>query len=366
MIGVTAEHTTVYTEPNDQSTVVGGLQRQAIAVVLDQQGDWTRVPVGWLRSADVVELSQPWIGEATEAATVYSKPNAASDARRQVDTDALLLVTGVTHGVDGDTSLWWATTEGYVGLNMVRQVTGDKARDWKLPRAEDASAGWWGEMRPANVRAGPTREAGLLGEFRGGERVKVLSSRSGEDVEGDSTWHRIDGGRYPGGFVHASLVERIPEAVPSVAPPPSDRTLGDQPWLVVDRAAHTLTVLRAGQPVFATYVSLGKAGKDTPAGAYSTYLKYSADRMTSTSVPDAERSYSLPNVPFVQYFKDDGSAIHGTYWHDGFGTDESQGCINITWSDSAYVFQQTMPQLASDQFRAIAGVAEATPLVIIN
>ena len=49
------------------------------------------------------------------------------------------------------------------------------------------------------------------------------------------------------------------------------------------------------------------------------------NRMTSTTVPDAEPSYDLPNVPFAQYFKADGSAIHGAYWHDAFGTNQSQG-----------------------------------------
>jgi lipoprotein-anchoring transpeptidase ErfK/SrfK len=162
------------------------------------------------------------------------------------------------------------------------------------------------------------------------------------------------------------LIDRIPEPRATVVPPPADRQLGDQPWIVVDRASHTLTLLRNGEPIFATYVSLGKAGKDTPDGTYFTYLNYTADRMTSTSVPDAERSYNLPNVPFAQYFKDDGSAVHGTYWHDNFGGDDSQGCINVTWSDGAYLFQQTNPSLGEGELRAQAPPEEATPLIIVR
>ena len=41
--------------------------------------------------------------------------------------------------------------------------------------------------------------------------------------------------------------------------------------------------------------------------------------MSSTTVLNADHAYNLPNVPFVQYFNK-GYALHGTYWHDMFGT----------------------------------------------
>jgi lipoprotein-anchoring transpeptidase ErfK/SrfK len=113
-------------------------------------------------------------------------------------------------------------------------------------------------------------------------------------------------------------------------------------------------------------VSLGKAGVETPDGTYSTFIKYRADRMTSTTVPKAEHSYDLPNVPFTQYFKDDGSAIHGTYWHDEFGTNQSQGCINLTWTDAEYLFGQTKPDIPGDQIGFAVDPAQATPVVILN
>jgi hypothetical protein len=251
-------------------------------------------------------------------------------------------------------------------LASLRQADAELAREWIRPAANDALLGWWGKVRAANVRAAPRADASWVGEFQGGEYVKILGAVAGSEVDGDSTWYRIDGGRYPGAFVHASLIERLPDPSPTIVPPPDGRQLGDQPWLVVDRATHTLTLLRNGQPMFTTYVALGKAGRDTPEGAYATFLKYPADRMTSTSVADAERSYELPNVPFVQYFKDDGSGIHATYWHDMFGRDESQGCVNVTWSDAAYLFQQTLPSPVEGQVRSWSPAEEATPLIILH
>lgn len=366
MASVTADGTTVRTDPDDGAPQVGGLPRAATVVVVEQRDDWLRIPDGWLRAADVAERTDPWMAQANRATEVFAKPNLRSDIRRSADPDAVLLVTGVSPGVDGDGNVWWATTEGYVALNSLRQAEADIAREWRLPDATAAPAGWWGQARAANVRIAPSTDAPIMGEFKGGERIKVLATVEGQPFNDDPAWYRIDGGRFPGGFVHSRLVDRIDPPAATLAPAPEGRAMADQPWLVVDRRAHTLTVVRAGQATFSTYVAIGKAGRDTPEGSFPTFLKYLADRMTSGSVPDAPASYNLPNVPFAQYFKDDGSAIHGTYWHDGFGTDESQGCINVTWADSAYLFQLTLPQLTPDQYRAQAPPEVATPVIILH
>jgi lipoprotein-anchoring transpeptidase ErfK/SrfK len=98
-----------------------------------------------------------------------------------------------------------------------------------------------------------------------------------------------------------------------------------------------------GQPLFVTYVSLGRAGVDTPGGLYHIVSKVAFEEMNSARNPTADRSYSLPNVPSIQYFTGDGDAVHGTYWHDTFGRRESQGCVNLTMTDGAYLFEQTGP-----------------------
>jgi hypothetical protein len=361
---VTADQTTLYSSP-DRSSPVGPLPRGAIVVVIGSQSDMTQTPDGWVPSADVAEAIQPWIAEVSDrSATLYAKPDAQSDVLRTASQGDLVRVTGVSPGIDGDPDLWWATTDGYVGLHAIRSTDNPAAQQWTLPAADDATRGWWGIVKAANVRAAPSTDAPIVGEFSGGEHVKVLSEEPGDEVDGNATWYRIDGGRFAGAHVHSSLIDRLPDPEPSLVPP--DREVGHDPWIVVDRAASTLTLLRDGQPQFTTYVSLGKAGVETPEGTYTTFIKYRADRMASTTVPDAEHAYDLPNVPFTEYFKADGSAIHGTYWHDAFGTTQSQGCINLTWTDSEYVFDQTRPQIPGDQIGFAIDPAQATPVVIIN
>ena len=47
--------------------------------------------------------------------------------------------------------------------------------------------------------------------------------------------------------------------------------------------------------------------------------------------------YDLPNVPWVSYFYA-GYAIHGTYWHNNFGSPMSHGCINMTTPDAKWFY----------------------------
>ena len=368
---VVVDRATLFGQPDAGSAPVGPLVRGQIVVVVNETTAadgtaWTQVPDGWIRSSEIAEDIAPWVAEVSvPSASIYARPNTREPIRRTVKQGDLLRVTGASPGIEGDGNTWWATTEGYVGLHTLRAATSGWANGWALPDGADAPGGWWGAIRSqANVRAAATTRAPIVGSLVPGDRVKVLEEVAGDAVGGNATWYRIDGGRLAGAHVHSSLIDRQPDPEPSIVPP--DREVGHDPWIVVDRAASTLTLLRDGQPRFTTYVSLGKAGVETPEGTYSTFIKYRADRMTSTTVPDAEHAYDLPNVPFTEYFKADGSAIHGTYWHDAFGTTQSQGCINLTWTDSEYVFDQTRPQIPGDQIGFAIDPAQATPVVIIN
>jgi lipoprotein-anchoring transpeptidase ErfK/SrfK len=236
-----------------------------------------------------------------------------------------------------------------------------------MPTADDAPNGWWAGVRSqANVRAAASTKAPVVGTLVPGDLVKVLEEVQGDAVSGNPRWYRIDGGRYAGAFVHSSLMTKVAPPKPVVADRPADAPVGG--WIVVSRSAATLTYVdQAGEPQFSTFVSLGRAGVETPDGEYETMGKYRFDTMSSNTVSDADHAYFLPNVPFVEYYLDGGYAIHATYWHDQFGQVESQGCINVTWSDGAYLFQLTQPTVAPDLLaRWAVGDAPATPVVIVD
>lgn len=368
---VTAETAVVYSQPDRAAPPVGPVSRGQIMAVLGELkgadgADWTSTADGFIPSSALDELRQAWVAEVVApTASVHAKSDARSPIRRTAARGSLLRVTGMSPGLEGDTNVWWATTEGYVGLRAIRPATGEWAGGWTVPDGTEAGGGWWGTVRStANLRAGPTTAAPPVGGFGGGERVKVLAEEQGQAVGGNPVWYRIDGGRYAGARIHSSLVSHLPGPKPNLAAPPPDTPPG--PWIVIDRASATLTYVADGQARFATYVSLGRAGVETPAGPYSTFGKYRADDMTSASVPDAEHAYDFPNVPFTQYYRLGGYALHGTYWHDNFGLVQSQGCINLTWTDAAYLFGLTRPGVDPADNARWSPAEQATPVVIVN
>jgi hypothetical protein len=369
---VVVDQTTLYSQADRGSAPVGPLSRgQVVVVVKELTGSdgkpWMQVPDGFVSSSDVAEDMTPWIAEVSvPSLSIYARPSAKEPVRRTAKQGDLLRVSGVSPGIEGDTATWWATTEGYVGLHTLREATSDWAKNWALPDGSDATSGWWGAIRSqANVRAAPTTDAPVVGTLVLGDRVKVLGELNGARVNGNAVWYRIDGGRYAGAVVHSSLVSRMPEPKAVVAARPEDAPPG-LGTLVVSRAAATLTYLDVDNtPQFATYVSLGRAGVETPQGEYETMGKYRFDTMSSLTVANADHAYHLPNVPFVEYYLDGGYAIHSTYWHDHFGLVESQGCINLTWSDGEYLFGLTQPTVADGDVAKWAINIPATPLLIV-
>jgi len=77
-------------------------------------------------------------------------------------------------------------------------------------------------------------------------------------------------------------------------------------------------------------VSTGKPGYDTPIGEYEIWIKF-----LSTDMRGAD--YYTKDVPYTMYFYK-GYAIHGTYWHNNFGTPMSHGCVNLTIPDAEWVY----------------------------
>jgi lipoprotein-anchoring transpeptidase ErfK/SrfK len=101
-------------------------------------------------------------------------------------------------------------------------------------------------------------------------------------------------------------------------------------WIDVDLSEQWLTAYEGDTPVFGAAVSTGIDGRNTPTGEFAIEWMVEWDDM-------AGDGYYLPDVPYVMYFAD-YLAIHGTYWHDNFGYQMSHGCVNLTISDAAWLY----------------------------
>jgi hypothetical protein len=118
----------------------------------------------------------------------------------------------------------------------------------------------------------------------------------------------------------------------------------DEPWVHVDVGEQTLVAYRGRRPVFATLVSTGLDGHDTPRGVFTIRRKLVSETMADLGPEAGDDSYRIEDVPWTLYF--DGSfALHGAFWHDRFGLRRSHGCVNMSPRDARWVFDHTWPEI---------------------
>jgi lipoprotein-anchoring transpeptidase ErfK/SrfK len=126
-----------------------------------------------------------------------------------------------------------------------------------------------------------------------------------------------------------------PAPAPATYNPPAVTTFGGKS-VVVNISHQWLYAYEGDTMVFDAPVSTGRDGFNTPTGAYGIYAKTLNQTMSGTI---GGEYYSVPNVPHAMYINGD-VAMHGTYWHNMFGTGVrmSHGCINLPQSSAAWLY----------------------------
>ncbi|HKZ55939.1 MAG TPA: L,D-transpeptidase [Anaerolineales bacterium] len=121
--------------------------------------------------------------------------------------------------------------------------------------------------------------------------------------------------------------------------PDTRRPLGvdGERWISVNLYEQTLAAYDQGRMVYATLVSSGLAKWSTRTGVFQVHTKWARDRMSGAFEADHSDYYYLEDVPWVLYF-DETRALHGAYWHNGFGYPRSHGCVNLSPADSHWLF----------------------------
>ena len=176
----------------------------------------------------------------------------------------------------------------------------------------------------------PVRQAGFLRNERD-LRVHRLQARFHSAEPGLNEWLSSTAG---------NLAE--------VSPPPEG--LGpNERWVDINTDEQVLVAYEGPKPVFATLISSGKEraakGKEptpTTPGVYRIYHKFAETKMSGLSGTD--ESYLVSKVPWTQYFSGD-LALHGAYWHNGFGRYASHGCVNLAPKDARFIYFWTDPQI---------------------
>jgi len=116
----------------------------------------------------------------------------------------------------------------------------------------------------------------------------------------------------------------------------------DARWIHVDLSEQTLVAYEGDRPVFATIVSTGAQGFETPRGLFRIQSKHVSTTMDNLAAAGAE--YSIEDVPWTMYFEGN-YALHGAFWHSNFGRVRSHGCVNLAPTDARWLFRWSTPTL---------------------
>jgi hypothetical protein len=147
---------------------------------------------------------------------------------------------------------------------------------------------------------------------------------------GDWIWYQIGDDQW---VIQTLIAKLIPVERPA--------DVDTERWVSVDLYEQVAIAYEDETPVFATLVSSGLPQWSTNEGLFHIYVRY--PRTLMSGAEGQSDFYYLEEVPWTMYFDDD-IALHGTYWHDGFGYRHSHGCVNLSITDAAWLYEWASPE----------------------
>ncbi len=178
--------------------------------------------------------------------------------------------------------------------------------------------------------AGPGVDYEKVAELRAGQvfKIKSTENRNGQ------VWHRVyfdEWLRYPervdGDWYIPAVAGRVVRT--GLSQVLSSSTPKTNKRIVIDLGEHMISAYDGDKQFFATKVATGIGSTPTPTGTFTVYKKMPSRYMQGPLPGVSDVPFDLPGVPWNLYFTEDGAVIHGAYWHDRYGTNQSNGCINL-------------------------------------
>jgi lipoprotein-anchoring transpeptidase ErfK/SrfK len=365
--------TVAYVEPDDKSRVRG-------TVAADTRVTWKRAQAGrgcngrnqWIEILDGAWVCDKWLEPSKKEPAGVELPKIPPGKLIPGDFATIDLPKGVEGQVTGYASIkdiqaeqgrptggawkcmlqkpalsvngksYWRTDCGLIfEQRYVRKLEPSKHEGVKLEEAKLTLPIVFVAMPKAETTAGPT----------GGKKVKSYKGRTVLKVLEIKVLGERGQGRPPRRAYRVGENEWLSSTAGNLAeasPPPAGLD-GNERWVDVNTDEQVLIAYEGAKPVFATLISSGKEkapkGKEptpTKPGVYRIYHKFAETKMSGLSGTD--ESYLVSKVPWTQYFSGD-LALHGAYWHNGFGRYASHGCVNLAPKDARFLYFWTDPQI---------------------
>ena len=153
---------------------------------------------------------------------------------------------------------------------------------------------------------------------------------------GETLWYRI-------GDQQWAPQERL--ALISLRRAPNQISLQDHlhgKWISINLFEQTIAAYEGERLVYASLVSSGLPQWETVKGLFQIQYKNKSQPMYNAARDPSLGDYYLDGVPYNMFFFQ-GYALHGAYWHDGFGYRHSRGCVNLSLSDAKWFFNWSSP-----------------------
>lgn len=316
----------------------------------------------WLVVTLALPPPAPWLAHVVaDVANVRAAPSMAAPVIGELAGGDEVIVGGCVPACDASSG--WALIDGGA-VSLSALVVG---RSEFAPSRATLS---YGRVRGGGAveHAAPDERSPVRRRFRAGEDLAFRSA-----LDGSQAWmQRADGGWVRGSELRAHVPSRFAGLVAPLLPftlrgrtvgfvrrRPADIDAGAR-WVHVDVSRQLLTAYEGDRLVFATLVSTGRE-HPTPTGRFRVW--YKAVHATMHGQPPDE-PYFVDAVPYAMFIQR-GVALHGTFWHDGFGRPMSHGCVNLSLADAAWLFAWSPPAVPIG-WRAIEpGVAGRPTLQVI-
>jgi len=255
-------------------------------------------------------------------------------------------------------------------LDISEQVTGGKLDDYNRTwfRIGDQGYVYSGGIQPVETRLNEVvtelPQAGTVGEITvpyseswwginrtpfPGARLYYATTHWIKDIAVDkrdgSLWYRAYDHLYSAYYYIRPYNVRILPAneLTPLSPnvPPEDK------YIEVRLDEQAVVAFEGERQVFRARASTGKNEFATPTGWFKTFHKRPTAHMVGGESDAA--AYDLTGVPWDCYITENGVAIHGTFWHNDYGTPHSHGCVNLSPQAAKWLYRWTLPVVPLDQ-----------------
>ena len=270
-------------------------------------------------------LHDRWYKRVNGTVPVFSAPG--GERVRTID-EGFNFVTALSES-DGWTQIngnEWVETRHLEDTNwVVSSFTGVLLPD-EMP--QDYTIAWaLVNMYPSAAPGGnPSEQFDLIHRYT---RLHIYATA---EVDGHR-WYQVG----PDEWVHQFRVAKV---LPIERP----EDVTTEKWVSIDLYEQVVVAYEGDQPVFSTLVATGLPRWPTYEGTFNIYYRNPREHMSWGTVGDD--FYSLEEVPWTMYF-DHGRALHGAYWHDGFGYRRSHGCVNMSITDAKWLYDWVAEDMGS-------------------